>query len=171
MRKILKNIFIRQGIISTSLVFAITLMSCEKNEFSDQLEIDNPAYDSKMLILGDQIPNAYTIDNMTQAYINISKSSKKSSVVLNTPLKPTHYYVRFLPKSEQELALLYNDTTLILFDFPIDYEILGNGTYYHDPSLPDSAITWQYCTVEIGYVFPDLEYEIMEELYLTRFKK
>ena len=46
------------------------------------------------------------------------------------------------------------------YDFPLDYEIINLGTYYHDPSLPVDAITWQYCVVPVGYVLPPVQSEV-----------
>ena len=78
----------------------------------------------------------------------------------------THYYVKFIPNSELELEDLKSDTTLELFDYPLDYEVLEDGLYYHDPSLPDSAITYQYAVVPEDYNFPNIQNEILAELYI-----
>ena len=40
------------------------------------------------------------------------------------------------------------------------------GTTYHDPSLPENAITWQYCVVPVGYNMPDIQHELLYEVYI-----
>ncbi|MFZ5942277.1 MAG: hypothetical protein ACOYXB_17055 [Bacteroidota bacterium] len=161
-----QNIYKIHSVISIFFVLMIFSLSCEKVGDQEQISIEKNSTNDGMMILGNKIPNAYTVENMTQAYQNLIQASKKGVIDLDIPLMPTHYYIRFLPRTEYELYQLQKDTTLILFDFPMDFEIVGNGTYYHDPSLPDTAITWQYCTVEANFNFPDIEYELLEELFL-----
>lgn len=61
---------------------------------------------------------------------------------------------------------MFADTTLEIFDFPLDYEILDEGVYYHDPSIPFNDITWLYSSVKVDYNFPDVDNEILEECYI-----
>lgn len=84
----------------------------------------------------------------------------------NIVIEPTHLYVRFLPSSEEELQILKTDMLLGLYSYPLDYEIIQNGDYYHDPTLPDTAITWQYTVVNPDYVFPDIKHEFLAELFI-----
>ncbi|MFW5751993.1 MAG: hypothetical protein ACOCW8_01500 [bacterium] len=70
------------------------------------------------------------------------------------------------PKNEAELDLLKEDTTLTLYDIPLDHEIEDPGIYYHDPELPDTAITWQYCAVTVDHQLPDVYYEKLADLYI-----
>lgn len=83
-------------------------------------------------------------------------------------LMVTDLYVRFLPKDSTELAILYDVEKLELFDYPLDYEILVEGDYYHDPSIPEGNPTWLYTTVAPDYEFPDVEYEILETCYIPQ---
>ncbi len=114
-----------------------------------------------MMKLGKQLENPYSIENMKLA---INKLYPTRSAV---DLEPTHLYVRFLPKDSTELRLLDEEFELELFDFPLDYEILEEGTYYHDTEVPESKITWQYTTVKPDFTFPSsITYEIIEECYI-----
>lgn len=115
-------------------------------------------------VLGEKVNNPYSLRNMQIAYDSISKTN--SSFRSATTLEPTHYYVRFLPKDSVEYNILDNDTTLELFDYPLDYDIVSYGDSYHDPSLPESQITWQYTKVPTNYKFPNLRYEILDTLYI-----
>lgn len=81
-------------------------------------------------------------------------------------LAPTELYVRFLPKDSTDLRILWEDEDLVLFDYPLDYEIAVEGSYYHDPDIPEDMPTWLYTAVPVDYVFPDVEYEILEECYI-----
>ena len=78
----------------------------------------------------------------------------------------TDLYVRFLPKDEAELQLL-EDAGLKLTDHPLDYEIVEEGDWYHDPEVPDDMMTWQYAVVPHDFDFPDIEYEIIDECHIS----
>ena len=50
---------------------------------------------------------------------------------------PTHLYVRFNPRTAGDLERLLADTTLTLFPFPLDQEILGEGAMPRRPAKLD----------------------------------
>lgn len=112
-------------------------------------------------LLGKKLENPYSVANMKKAYENLS-NSLKSGVIIET----THYYVKFKPKNEDELNILKQDTTLELYDYPLDYEVIEGQEVYHDPEIPDTLPTYQYCAVPVDYNFPNVEYEILENLYI-----
>lgn len=148
--------------VATGLIFS----SCEKEKVSpdEQIPIDNQGINSEsMTVLGNQLENPYSVINMKKAYSNLKSSSSETPDV---NIETTHYYIRFLPKSEDELTILKQDTLLDLYDYPLDYEILSPGVYYHDPELPDSSITWQYCAVTIDKELPNVFYEKLADLYI-----
>lgn len=76
-------------------------------------------------------------------------------------VKVTDLYVRFLPKDSLDLKFLYEEKNLILFEYPLDYDIEKAGSYYHDPSISEDEITWLYTTVK-----PDFEFLILNFLPL-----
>ncbi|RIJ50118.1 hypothetical protein D1614_05065 [Maribellus luteus] len=84
-------------------------------------------------------------------------------------IEPTHYYVRFRPKDEKERHLIVRDTTLYVYDYPLDVEIKRGGTHYHDPKIPKNEITWQYTIVPIDYEFPKVQYQKLADLYLPEY--
>ena len=120
-----------------------------------QLEAAQP---DDMMQLGQELQDPYRLSNMQQAYANITGSKAL--------LQPTHRYMRFLPKTEDEYdALKYSG--LELFDFPLHYEIAQPGSQYHDPSLPAEAITWRYAVIPMGQVFPEsIEHELLYEVFI-----
>src|SRR5690606_3324228 len=74
---------------------------------------------------------------------------------------------RFIPKTEDELTLLKADSTLVLYDIPLDFEITESGDFYHDPEIPEEQPTYQYASVPLGHTLPkDIEYELLEELFV-----
>lgn len=155
--------------IAVFLVLLIAISGCQKDDILTEpiTETEESQFQEGMIQLGKKLENPYTVENMRKAYQNLSGNSKLKSANINeSEIDVTHLYVRFLPKTDEEYAILLNDTTLQLFDYPLDYEIEEGGTYYHDPELPDSGYTWKYCAVEKDYDFPNLEYEIIEELFL-----
>jgi hypothetical protein len=154
--------------IAVLLVLLLAISSCQKEDILTE-SITKPEefqFHEGMIQLGEKLENPYTVENMRKAYQNLSDNQLKSANVNESDIDVTHLYVRFLPKNFEELEVLKRDTTLALFDFPLDYEIEEGGTYYQDPELPDTTITWQYCAVETGFLFPNIQYEILAELFL-----
>lgn len=101
------------------------------------------------IVLGDTISDPYKLENMQKAFRNIDDG--------NTPIsgvKANHRYVRVLPADRDELDALEADTNLLLFDYPLHYEIVVHGSYYHDPTVSDSTLTWLYSVVPLNYQFP-----------------
>ncbi len=124
-----------------------------------------------MTVLGKQLENPYSVENMKLALEELKKepqlkSGDNSLEFIEFEVKTTHLYVRFLPKDTLELQQLEKDS-LILFDYPLDYEIEKGGEYYHDPTIPEGQITWQYTTVKADYQFPaNIKHEIIEECFI-----
>lgn len=117
------------------------------------------------IVLGKKLEDPYNIKNIKQAYKNLKSIDPQQ--VPGIDIQPTHLYLRFLPENEEEWGVLKSDSTLVLYDFPLDYEIANMGTYYHDPILPDSAITWQYCVIPVGKSIPGVQHELLYEVYLS----
>ena len=90
-----------------------------------------------MIKLGKKLENPYSVENMKKAWQNLT-SSDAAGFGFNNSLKiiTTHYYVKFDPKTESELNILKQDSSLILYDYPMDVELVDGGIFYHDPSLP-----------------------------------
>ena len=113
-----------------------------------------------MIVLGDKLENPYTTENVRDAYVSVYPTKSREEI------QTSHLYVRFLPENSAKFDLL-NGSELELLDYPLDYQILVDGDYYHDPSLPEESITWQYAVVPKDYEFPDIRYEILDECHIT----
>ncbi len=116
-------------------------------------------------ILGKKLDNPYSVSNMRKALSEIQKNGL-SKAALDYEISANTLYIRFLPKDTAEMNALLADTTIELFDRPMDYEIASEGEYYHDPELPDSVFTWQYTSVPINYQFPNIQYEILDSCFV-----
>lgn len=154
------------------VLFLLAVFSCSESTITKpdnfhhdypQTKSTSPAlyYEPQSIVLGEKLTNPYSVKIMQDAAITLTKPGQP---VLQ--LAPTNLYVRFLPKDSADLNILYNIEKLELFDYPLDYEILVEGDYYHDPSLPENSHTWLYTTVKPDYKFPDVQYEILEECYI-----
>ena len=114
-----------------------------------------------MIVLGDQLADPYSVENMSKALAALYPT--KTDRVL---LPETHLYVRFLPKDDLQLRLLQKKG-IELIDHPVDYEIVRDGDWYHDPTISEDRITWQYAVVPNDFVFPPfIRHEVLEKCYI-----
>lgn len=136
--------------------------SCSKDnvEFDPVADVDDSTLSHDAIVLGGQLENPYTVENVRSAISSLYPTRASMAV------EATDLYVRFLPVDEQQLALLY-DAGVTLVDHPIDYEIVKDGDFYHDPSVGTDEITWQYAVVPAGFEFPDVKYEIIDQCYIA----
>lgn len=185
--------FLNPDVIKKFLVIWVGLLllfvSCKKNE--TELQIDNSDVNSVMAalssgcdahpiidnmpgyntntdttelptILGSQRNNPYTLSRMRVAYNNLGYSA--------LPVNATNLYVRFLPNSASQLSVLdsiMDSQDLELFDTPMDYDVLQEGDYYQDPSIPDSSVTWQYAVVPTDFQAPaDITYQVLFQIHI-----
>jgi hypothetical protein len=111
-------------------------------------------------ILGNPRVNPYTVQKMTEAWNNLNGT--------NLPTLPaTHRYVKFMPATLEQFKKL-NETELVLFDYPLEYEIIQMGDYYDDPAVPEGGIPPLYTVVEANAGFPTtIPHEIKAELLLA----
>lgn len=113
------------------------------------------------IVLGSRLENPYKTENMQRALYSLYPTKAD-----RVELKSTNLYVRFLPADENEFDQLM-EMNLELLDHPLDFDILVEGDWYHDPEVPEDKVTWQYAVVSKDFVFPDIRYEIIDECYLS----
>lgn len=146
------------------LAVLISACSCDGMLFSmigENVDVTNDS-GHEMIVLGNQLDDPYSLENMTKALQSLY-GTKADRVVL----EPTDLYVRFLPENESQFEEL-EEMGLVLLDHPVDYEIIREGDYYHDPSIDEEKITWQYAVVGKNFKFPSgIEYEILDDCYLS----
>lgn len=132
-------------------VAAVTLTGCEGH---DDMSGENPSKQDAtgVIVLGEKLANPYALANMREAG--------------GGQIEANCLYVRLLPETEQDVIAL-QQLELNLYDHPLDYEIKEQGYYYHDPSLPEDAITWQYAVVPVDFRSPTaMKCEVLEECYI-----
>lgn len=126
-------------------------------EMSGQSE---PEYtDEVPMILGEILPNPYSISNMVATY-NIYYAAN----LLTVPV--THYYVRFSPANEAQLALLEDSLEVEIFDYPLNYEVIQDGDYYRQPGKGVEDMPDFFAVVPNTFQFPAaVPHVILEELH------
>ena len=148
----------------TIAVLAFLALSCNKEGLGTGRGLDY-SYGREIphdrIVLGDRLENPYTTENMTKALQSLYPTKADRMEV-----KTTHLYVRFLPHTEQEFELL-NSLGLMITDHPLDYDILVDGDWYHDPSVPEGNVTWQYAVVPSDFKFPEIECEVIDECHIS----
>lgn len=154
------------------LLVILFLGSCQKEDVSmpkvPPASEENIAQTAGMTILGRRLENPYSVESMRKALRNLAPATR--SGITDDAIQTTHYYVKFKPKNLQELDLIKQDSTINWYDIPLDYEIEQYGTYYHDPSVPDTLPTYQYASIEVAK-WPEVKgtgvnYEILSELFI-----
>jgi hypothetical protein len=150
--------------VAIAIVTSLTISSCLTEE--EVLTQEVMSYGGQPIILGKKLENPFSVAYMRIAYANIAQKPG-GTVNTKTELSASHLYVRFLPEDENATERLFNDTTLNLTDYPLDYEVIQQGDYYHDPSIPAGRPTYLYATVPTNYRAPEgISIEILDELYL-----
>ncbi|MCC7025849.1 MAG: hypothetical protein IT265_02760 [Saprospiraceae bacterium] len=168
----LKYFFLFLSIVTTLLFY-----SCKKEslDFSQSLNLDNRTDDPNEEIsrignpedtipsittLGNVRVNPYTVQVMTQAWNNLYPNMQRAS------LNPTHLYVKFSPQNPQDLNLL-DQTGLMLFDFPLDREVIEMGDYYIQPGKENPAsIPDLWAVVSTDFASPISGYQIISSLVI-----
>lgn len=115
----------------------------------------------EMIELGKKLEDPYSVNNVTKALASLYPTKAG-----RVDVKPTDIYVRFLPKTDaeyQKLITLGYD----LMDHPLDYQIVRDGDYYHDPEVSEEDITWQYAVLPHGTVLPhDIYHEVLDDCFI-----
>lgn len=154
-----------RNFISALLIASVAVSACTQedpfpwNRSNTEAEAE---FSHDMIVLGEQLKDPYSVENMTKALASVYPAAAG-----RTSLNPTDYYVRFLPSDDSEMQLLIAKG-VVLLDHPLDYRIVREGDWYHDPSVPENSITWQYAVVPVEFDFPqNVRYEVLEKCYLT----
>jgi hypothetical protein len=151
-------------------VLVVVSFSCQQQPL--HIEDETPVLSEQdmagMTKLGKQLENPYTVANMRKALENLRTSdSKWKTNAQEVEIFTSHLYLQFKPKNEEEEDILQYDSTLILYDYPLDFEIDEPGDFYHDPHIPLDQPTYKYAAVEVDQVLPDgVESEVLAELYI-----
>ncbi|TRX42237.1 hypothetical protein [Flavobacterium restrictum] len=151
------------------LILLTSIVSCS-NE-SNLLESVSKSTSEDWIKKGVKLENPYSVKNMKLALQNLKNknASSKSNVEAiddNFEIEPTHLYVKFEPKSEEEEAVLKHDSSVVLFDYPLDY-IFTEQVLDARPKLESSEVPNYYTAIPIDSEIASVaQYETLEELYI-----
>ncbi|MBQ9548785.1 MAG: hypothetical protein IJV01_06490 [Bacteroidales bacterium] len=154
---------------SALLLAAVAALACNPGhyfeKYSENIDTQEEVLSHGMIVLGDQLEDPYSVDNITRALQALYPTR-----AADTPVETTDYYVRFLPENDAQFERLVA-LGLELSDHPVDYEIVCDGDYYHDPALPEDRITWQYAVVPAHFEYPqDIRYEVLDRVHIAEHK-
>lgn len=155
----------KEAVMKKSLYFwlaaALLSVSCSKSGF-EETTVESQPLSHGMIVLGDRLDNPYTVANVREAYKSVYPTRSASE-----DIRTTNLYVRFLPQSDADFREL-ESLGVKLLDHPMDYQIIQDGDYYHDPSVGEEEITWQYAVVDNDFECPEhIPYEIIDECFLS----
>lgn len=143
---------------------ALMMMACSKEGPSSGRDLDfdyGKELSHEKIVLGERLENPYKTENITKALASLYPTKAD-----RVDVKTTDLYVRFLPSDMAEYDTLVS-LGLRLMDHPMDYDILVEGDWYHDPDIPEGEVTWQYAVVPAGFAFPDMKYEVIDECFIA----
>jgi hypothetical protein len=147
------------------VLYETDLVSNKTGLVSNKTRTQNKS--SKKIKLGKKLKNPYSVKNMKKAYEGIKSKKLSGKIINNLNISTTHYYIKFIPKDIIELDMIDNDSTIVTYEYPLDYEILEMGDYYHDPEVPASQPTYQYASIPFGQQIPDgVEYTVLADLFI-----
>ena len=158
------------------IMLGLLLFSCnsETEDFSNEENFQDDAIQQESIekqglhvVLGKQKEIAYSVKNM-QRTVNYINKNIASSKYMGRLIKPTHYYIKFIPNNEEHLKILNEidkEGKIVLSSYPLDYEIVQQGSFLEQDDAEAVKYAAMYTTVSKNFVFPDVPYEILEDVY------
>lgn len=136
------------GCTKDDTIMLLTMQEQNQSTRLDRHPFDFYKFSDSTIVLGAKLNNPYSVANLQIARDSlIAEGATPSSL---PAINVTHYYARFKPADDDALAeLIDRDTTIIYYEFPLDYEIKEYGISYHDPAIADTLPTYQYASVPI----------------------
>ncbi len=154
-------------------IFAVffVIQGCKKDSDTGLLnpsslarEGDNEDLGTLPFTLGAQLPNPYTVANMQAAFDNISSLFPSAQ----NPVRITHNYTKVNVRDEVDLSALKRDSTLVFYPYPLDYDLIGDGSYYRfEEGQCDSCVTAQFMSLSVAESLPaGIPFMNLADLYL-----
>lgn len=164
------------------LILGVTIFSCQKDDFLDLQDEDitensNQLKSSENFKGAKKLKNPYSLKNMQKALENVKKNIKSKAIkvkgnssqrlvesIEEFEIGTSHYYVKLTPQNAAEEDLITADSSMYVFDYPLDYEFTDE---YLDNRIPDAdSIPEYYTSVPVGTELPTVTSNILEELYI-----
>ena len=159
-----KKLNLFYGVVLLSAIFSCT----------DEPNLQETASQSKnedWIKLGKKLENPYSIKNMKLALQNLKAknaklTSKEVSIDPGFGIVPNYLYVEFQPQTEAEEAVLKQDSSVVLFDYPLDYEFTDE-VLDSRPALIGNQVPNYYSAIKIdSETASEAHYETLEQLYI-----
>ena len=160
----IKNLNLFLGVVLLSAIFSCT------NEPNLQ-ETVSQSKNEDWIKLGKKLENPYSLKNMRLALQNLkakkaSSTSREAPIDLSFDVKPNYLYVEFQPQTEAEEAVLKQDSSVVLFDYPLDYEFTDE-VLDSRPALLANQVPNYYSAIKIdSETASEAHYETLEQLYI-----
>lgn len=111
--------------------------------------------------------NPYTISNMQKALDSLAIVDTNGCDLSLFNIRITHKYIKFRPQDSLQFWELNSDSSMILFDYPLDRKLTKAGTYYRDPSVPEGQPNYQWTAVPADKQLPsNIPFDVLENLYI-----
>jgi hypothetical protein len=134
------------------------------NRYEDGVQLDNPYTTANMKMALDTI-KAKVARGEYKLGSSQARYRKSSNLIDQFNVTTSHRYIKFTPQSEEEAALLKQDSTIILADYPLDYEF-DDDFYTNRPELPEGEMPEYFASIPSGKSLPNVSYEQLAELYI-----
>lgn len=142
------------------------------------------------LTVGKKLKNPFSLDNMQEALVSMFRrdphspaDGKMTGSILEeaarlwqTSLRPSHLYIKITPDNPEELDLLESDPTLVLYPYPLDHELIGEGEMPYteadlDPETGEvtlnAPIAPLYAAIPVYQTLPSgIACTLLEQLYI-----
>ena len=132
----------------------------ETKSFGRQVEF------GKETVLGEKIEDPYSLKTMRKAVRQLKLLKYDDAFANITDIQASHLYIKFTPRDTIDLELLNRDDNILLYNHPLDREILVSGPDYHDPEIPENALPYLYASVPVGYpLLNEVDHIVLDSLY------
>ena len=151
------------------VVLLTTVSSC--NNEPNLSETVSQSKNEDWIKEGQKLENPYSVKNMKLALKNLktkktTAKTTESAIDDGFEIETSHLYVKFEPKTEAEEAVLKQDSTVVLFDYPLDYEFTEK-TLASRPQLDSTAVPNYYTAIAVNSeIASQAQYETLEQLYI-----
>ncbi|MEN9913820.1 MAG: hypothetical protein RL528_554 [Bacteroidota bacterium] len=151
------------------VVLLTTVTSC--NNEPNLSETVSQSKNEDWIKEGQKLENPYSVKNMKLALQNLktkktTSKTTESAIDDGFEIETSHLYVKFEPATEVEEAVLKQDSTVVLFDYPLDYEFTEQ-TLDSRPKLEPNEVPTYYTAIPVtSEIASEAQYETLEQLYI-----
>jgi hypothetical protein len=137
----------------------ILLAACSKEDDLTDYRISTE--NQHLTNLQREIEDPFDIRNIRKALLNLQAVD---SSLTSFQVSPNHVYLRFFPANEDEMEILKSDTTITLFDFPLNSDVEEGE--FHGISSVNNEYPCQYCVVPLDKKLPPVRHEMIYEVFI-----